>query len=1621
MKRHLSFMMLLALMLSVFSLGFAYTIQVGEGYQSNSCLPVYSGYSYTQQVYTQSLINYGGVITKIRFYYEYGEIANSKDWTIYLGHTQKTAFNSDTDWEPASNLVQVFTGDVSALMPAAHNWLEITLDTPFSYNNTDNLLLAVHQYTPDSGVGILSWGTFGAGINKGMIYNDSNVNPNPNYPPTADMRQSEINRIQLVFPDTMAPDAPLPASPLNGDQVMAGQTLSWARPSGSGVVDATGYDVYIDGNLVSGNQQSTYYTLTGALSEGMHNWYVIARNAVGDSPASETRTFEIVNGVMIGSGTASQREPFNAFEGYGRSLGLYTAAQIGQLGVISSLGWNVAANGVDAIPYKIYAKLTTATALTRMTWEDFTSNASMLKEGTCNFETGGWYTFPLDSPFAYTGGNLLIGVEANYGNSGAELQTRIPYFYYSSGTAGSHQYWTGISSIPTENGALNNRLPHLLMLISPLSPDPVLGLNPAEHYFGRIQINTTTSKTFTISNNGGGILNVTGLSPTSAGFFTVTNAPAFPVALATGETASFTIQYAPTAAGNHTATFNFTHGRATSALVVSGECFDSVISSFPYLQDFDGTWSGSPAAPEAWKVINANYDDYTWRQQRDYGMHARSMPYPAYGAGNSNDWLITPALNLNGINARIKWWDRIEHIQMPNAYKVKVSTTTSDISSFTTELANITCTNTDWASHVINLDAYTGQTIYLAFHQYYSGSAYYGFGIDDFLLEEMPTTPVLLCTPTTLELGPTNANNPSAYYDLTITNNGIGTLNLTAADISIIGADAALFEIDPVNLPFALAANQSGVIPVRYNPDAMGTHSAILRIFYAGVNHDVALSGSAVGEFALCESFEGDVFPPLGWNGTFCYHGTNRAKHGSASAYLNASTNEQYVFSTPMLTIESDSTLDFWASCSSNGGFLQVVYSTDRTSWTQLGSSITFPASSTWYNHNINLSSLSGNNYYLGLRTALYGCSYDVDMFIGPDIAAIAPGVPILVAPEDGATELFVKPTFTWNVPNTGGIAASYKIYCDTNNPPTTLIGTSTASSFTPTTGLPYGSTLYWSVVAVNEYGESPQTAPRSFTTMADPTIYDLPWLEDFTNTTFPPANWARYSGLYPTATLSPTTSGWNRYNFAYVPNPANPSARLRIYGFDTRYWLVTPPIVIPAAGYRLEFDLALTKTGSSDPVNPSLQQDDRFIVLIADNPTMVGATVLREWNNTGSSYVYNNIVTLGESQTIDLSAHAGTKYLAFYGQSTAFGGDNNVYVDNVKVRQTPTAPIFHYTPDNLQFETVRVNSGSDYQIVYVTNTGIGTLELTAADVSITGTDAAMFMYDAEYLPLALSENQSGMIPVRYVPTAEGSHSAILRMVYAGENHDVALSGSAVGQYALFERFESFEPADFPPEGWTVYNGGGPNTWFQSYTKPHGGIGHAQISYDSVAHNDWLISPKLVPSALNHTYAFYSTQNNTYWDERFNVLVSTTTPDITSFTHTLATNVQTGGADYKRHAYDLSSFIGQEIYVAIQAISTNQLYIMIDDVSGPDIWMETLPAPVVQASISGSNVVLSWEPVTGANSYKVYASSDPYSFDSTPIATVNTNSYTLPATSDKRFFKVISVGGRDFGGEIKKQ
>ncbi|MBO7481698.1 MAG: T9SS type A sorting domain-containing protein [Bacteroidales bacterium] len=182
---------------------------------------------------------------------------------------------------------------------------------------------------------------------------------------------------------------------------------------------------------------------------------------------------------------------------------------------------------------------------------------------------------------------------------------------------------------------------------------------------------------------------------------------------------------------------------------------------------------------------------------------------------------------------------------------------------------------------------------------------------------------------------------------------------------------------------------------------------------------------------------------------------------------------------------------------------------------------------------------------------------------------------------------------------------------------------------------------------------------------------YFPPFSEDFWTTDLP-ANWSRYKGLLSSvmegSTLSPTSSeycwyfGQNNavlnYNHAWV----------NLWGTSRKEWLVTPSIVMDVdAKAQLKFDLALNKcSGSIEPVDATQQMDDKFVVLISTDDGSTW-TILRQYDNEGSVYVYNNIATTGEEVVIEYTNYIDSNVkIAFYGESTEVGGDVIIHVDNV-------------------------------------------------------------------------------------------------------------------------------------------------------------------------------------------------------------------------------------------------------------------------------------------------------------------------------------------------------------------
>lgn len=176
--------------------------------------------------------------------------------------------------------------------------------------------------------------------------------------------------------------------------------------------------------------------------------------------------------ISIGEGTSNQRQPFGIYFGYERDASLIDSTLIGLPGVFTSFQWYCATTSTALVPYRIYIKPTTMTAMTATTWSNMVDGATLLCEGLLAFTQVGWTAIPLQNPYIYLGGNFLVLVETFYGGSGT---SSYPKFNYTAGPTGCHQYWATDSTPPSGNGTVNTSRPNIGIFFIPVGVGNLTG------------------------------------------------------------------------------------------------------------------------------------------------------------------------------------------------------------------------------------------------------------------------------------------------------------------------------------------------------------------------------------------------------------------------------------------------------------------------------------------------------------------------------------------------------------------------------------------------------------------------------------------------------------------------------------------------------------------------------------------------------------------------------------------------------------------------------------------------------------------------------------------------------------------------------------------------------------------------------------------------------------------------------------------------------------------------------------------------------------------------------------------------------------------------------------------
>ena len=279
---------------------------------------------------------------------------------------------------------------------------------------------------------------------------------------------------------------------------------------------------------------------------------------------------------------------------------------------------------------------------------------------------------------------------------------------------------------------------------------------------------------------------------------------------------------------------------------------------YVYQEDFE---NGLPAT---WQNIDNDGDSFSWiivDTANDkmaphtglYSVSSASFDNPSTTVLHPDNWLITdsiliPQVIVNGQVAPVtlSWWDAAQDPNYPSDhYEIYISTTGNTVAHFTTPAVfTKTLSTSSWTNETVDLTAYAGQKIYIAFvHNKCSDE--FMMKIDDIEIYYIDD-PTILVNPASIDFGTHFSNSHSNPY----------TVNLKTLFINstVTAQTHAPFEIstDSVNWSTSLSLSPATTqIVARYSPLYAVTDNDTIMFTCDTVSAFVALTGTAIDSCSI--------------------------------------------------------------------------------------------------------------------------------------------------------------------------------------------------------------------------------------------------------------------------------------------------------------------------------------------------------------------------------------------------------------------------------------------------------------------------------------------------------------------------------------------------------------------------------------------------------------------------------------------------------------------------------------------------------------------------------------------------------------------------------------------------
>jgi hypothetical protein len=749
MKRLLLLIMAFAMLFPMVSSLGALEVTIGDG-DINDRFPFdfwYKNSIYQCLYYPSELEMTSGTISQIKFYNNFSsDTITSKPIKIWLGTTSLESLSSG--FVPTSSLTLVYDGTMD--FPAGENTITFTLQTPFTYVGGNLVMMCNRVMEGEMYTSSEHFKCQNAVSGRGRYLRSDGTTYDPDNLP-AGTATNRFPKTTFVY-ETLTINNDLAALTISGDVTpnQAQETIYTITIKNNGVNTQSDYQVKLmsgtDTELASvagpsiESQQTLEVAVPWTPAEAgpltIYGKVVLTGDEHAINDETEAMSINVmpqgVISVTIGDGSQNLRVPIDFFYKCSLHEALYSPDEIGAFGNINTLMlYNQFPAAAEETPIKIWMGITDLEDLSGG-WIP-ADQLSLVFDGTITFPAGeNAVSITLQTPFAYTGGNLVMmfnrPLQPSYLGSA---------YYFKAQTIGTNRARLARSDSidydpanPSATGTLSGQIPMITMLLTPLSDEPTFSIFPSAADLGNVLLDTTVDRTFTIRNVGGGNLGINSIEISGDAFYTIQDLPTLPASLESAQTLTFTVRYAPTAAGVHNATITVNDNRSVHTATITANCIDTNITTLPYTQNFDDVTT--PNLPVDWGTLIDSGGSNPAITTVTTSPH--SAPYCARIYNGSpaapTVMLLAPPIGTNiPINTvRLKTWVK------GASYNLSIGILEDPLDASTyTELHSMTTSST-WTEVVVPLSSYTGNGRFVAFKHGNAGNAQ-SIYIDDVTFE----------------------------------------------------------------------------------------------------------------------------------------------------------------------------------------------------------------------------------------------------------------------------------------------------------------------------------------------------------------------------------------------------------------------------------------------------------------------------------------------------------------------------------------------------------------------------------------------------------------------------------------------------------------------------------------------------------------------------------------------------------------------------------------------------------------------------------------------------------------------------------------------------------------------